>query len=78
MRVGVGLPSTVPGADGALIIEWARRADAGPFSSLGVLDRLVYDSYDPLTALAAANEVNTILAAGRADLCIIAVSLLNE
>ncbi len=57
MRVGVGLPSTVPGADGALIIEWARRADAGPFSSLGVLDRLVYDSYDPLTALAAASAV---------------------
>ncbi len=57
MRVGVGLPSTVPGANGALVIEWARRADAGPFSSLGVLDRLVYDSYDPLTALAAAAAV---------------------
>jgi len=57
MRVGVGLPSTVPGANGALVIEWARRADAGPFSSLGVLDRLVYDSYDPLTTLAAAAAV---------------------
>jgi alkanesulfonate monooxygenase SsuD/methylene tetrahydromethanopterin reductase-like flavin-dependent oxidoreductase (luciferase family) len=57
MRVGVGLPSTVPGADGALIVEWARRADAGPFSSLGVLDRLVFDSYGPLTALAAAAAV---------------------
>ena len=57
MRVGVGLPSTVPGANGALVIEWARRADAGLFSSLGVLDRLVYDSYDPLTALAAAAAV---------------------
>ncbi|HUS13874.1 MAG TPA: LLM class flavin-dependent oxidoreductase [Chloroflexia bacterium] len=57
MRVGVGLPTTVPGADGALVIEWARRADAGPFGSLGVLDRLVYDSYEPLTALAAAAAV---------------------
>ena len=57
MRVGIGLPSTLPGADGTLVIEWARRADAGPFSSLGVLDRLVYDSYDPLTALAAAAAV---------------------
>src|SRR5205809_5370540 len=57
MRVVVGLPSTVPGANGALVIEWARRADAGPFSSLGVLDRLVYDSYDPLTTLAAAAAV---------------------
>jgi alkanesulfonate monooxygenase SsuD/methylene tetrahydromethanopterin reductase-like flavin-dependent oxidoreductase (luciferase family) len=51
MQVGVGLPSTVPGAQGQLIIEWACRADEGPFSSLGVLDRLAYDSYDPLITL---------------------------
>jgi alkanesulfonate monooxygenase SsuD/methylene tetrahydromethanopterin reductase-like flavin-dependent oxidoreductase (luciferase family) len=57
MNVGVGLPSTTPGADGELLIEWARRADAGPFSSLAVLDRLVYDSYDPFAALAAAAAV---------------------
>ncbi len=57
MRIGVGLPSTVPGADGQLVIEWARRADEGPFSSLGVLDRLVYDSFEPLTALATAAAV---------------------
>jgi alkanesulfonate monooxygenase SsuD/methylene tetrahydromethanopterin reductase-like flavin-dependent oxidoreductase (luciferase family) len=53
MQVGVGLPSTVPGAHGQLVIEWACRADEGPFSSLGVLDRLVYDSFDPLITLAA-------------------------
>jgi alkanesulfonate monooxygenase SsuD/methylene tetrahydromethanopterin reductase-like flavin-dependent oxidoreductase (luciferase family) len=53
MQVGVGLPSTVPGAQGRLITEWACKADEGPFSSLGVLDRLVYDSYDPLITLAA-------------------------
>jgi alkanesulfonate monooxygenase SsuD/methylene tetrahydromethanopterin reductase-like flavin-dependent oxidoreductase (luciferase family) len=57
MRVGVGLPSTVPGVEGQLIISWARRADEGPFSSLGVLDRIVYDSYEPLTSLAAAAAV---------------------
>jgi alkanesulfonate monooxygenase SsuD/methylene tetrahydromethanopterin reductase-like flavin-dependent oxidoreductase (luciferase family) len=51
MQVGVGLPSTIPGTQGQLIIEWACRADEGPFSSLGVLDRLVYDSYDPLITL---------------------------
>lgn len=54
MRVGVGLPNGIPGTPGQLIIEWARRADEGPFSSLGVVDRLVYDSYGPLTTLAAA------------------------
>ncbi len=52
MQVGVGLPGTIPGVQGQLIIEWACRADDGPFSSLAVLDRLVYDSYDPLIALA--------------------------
>src|SRR5436190_2409777 len=51
MQVGVGLPCTIPGAQQQLIIEWACRADEGPFSSLGVLDRLVYDSYDPLMTL---------------------------
>lgn len=57
MRVGVGLPNGVPGASGRLVIEWSTRADAGPFSSLGAIDRLVYDSYDPLTTLAAAAAI---------------------
>ena len=57
MQVGVGLPNTVPGTPGSLMLDWARRADAGPFTSLGVLDRVVYDSYEPMTALAAAAGV---------------------
>jgi alkanesulfonate monooxygenase SsuD/methylene tetrahydromethanopterin reductase-like flavin-dependent oxidoreductase (luciferase family) len=54
MNVGVGLPTTTPGADGALVLEWARRADSGPFSSVAVLDRVAYDNLEPFTALAAA------------------------
>ena len=54
MKVGIGLPGNVPGTKGDFILEWARRADAGPFSSLGVIDRLVYDNYEPLITLAAA------------------------
>src|SRR5438034_2316311 len=57
MRVGVGLPTGIAGTDGQLVIEWARRADAGPFSSLGVIVRLVYGNYEPLTVLAAAAAV---------------------
>ena len=57
MDVGIGLPNTIPGAHGRLVVEWARRADAGPFSTLGVLDRLAYDSIDPFAALAAAAGV---------------------
>jgi alkanesulfonate monooxygenase SsuD/methylene tetrahydromethanopterin reductase-like flavin-dependent oxidoreductase (luciferase family) len=54
MNVGVGLPSTTPGATGELLLEWARRADGGPFSSVAVLDRLVYDSFEPFAVLSAA------------------------
>jgi alkanesulfonate monooxygenase SsuD/methylene tetrahydromethanopterin reductase-like flavin-dependent oxidoreductase (luciferase family) len=36
---------------------WAREADQGPFAALGVLDRVVYDNYEPMTALAAAAAV---------------------
>lgn len=57
MNVGIGLPTTTPGTTGALLIEWARKADAGPFSTLGVLDRVAYPSYDPFLALAAAAAV---------------------
>jgi alkanesulfonate monooxygenase SsuD/methylene tetrahydromethanopterin reductase-like flavin-dependent oxidoreductase (luciferase family) len=57
MRVGVGLPNTVAGATGALVLDWARRADDGPFSSLGVLDRVAYESFDPIVVLASAASV---------------------
>jgi alkanesulfonate monooxygenase SsuD/methylene tetrahydromethanopterin reductase-like flavin-dependent oxidoreductase (luciferase family) len=57
MNIGVGLPTTTPGADGGLVVEWAQRADAGPFSSLAVLDRVAYESLEPFTALAAAAGV---------------------
>jgi alkanesulfonate monooxygenase SsuD/methylene tetrahydromethanopterin reductase-like flavin-dependent oxidoreductase (luciferase family) len=59
MNVGVGLPTTTPGATGELLLDWARRADDGPFSSLGVLDRVVYDSIEPFAALAAAAGVTS-------------------
>src|SRR5216684_8645089 len=59
MRVGVGLPSGIAGASSQLILEWAKRADEGPFSSLGVIDRLAYDSFEPLTTLATAAAVTS-------------------
>lgn len=57
MDVAIGLPNAVPGASGAQLVEWARRADARGFSSLGTIDRIVYENYEPLTALAAAAAV---------------------
>ena len=57
MEVGIGLPAVIPGVNGRSIVEWARKADAGPFSSVSVQDRLVYPNFDPMITLAAAAAV---------------------
>ena len=57
MQVAIGLPATIPGVEGTQVVEWARRAEQRGFSSLGVIDRIVYDNYEPLIALAAAAAV---------------------
>ena len=59
MKIGIGLPGNVPGVKGDFILEWAQRADAGPFSTLGTIDRLVYQNYEPFIMLAAAAAVTT-------------------
>ncbi len=53
MKIGIGLPATIPGTEGTRILDWAKKADKGPFSSLGILDRLVYPNYEALITLAA-------------------------
>lgn len=45
--------------DRDLVLDWARRADAGPFASLGVIDRLVYDCWEPMASLAACAALTT-------------------
>jgi alkanesulfonate monooxygenase SsuD/methylene tetrahydromethanopterin reductase-like flavin-dependent oxidoreductase (luciferase family) len=54
MRIGIGLPAAVPGVDATTIGAWASDAERVGFASVGVIDRLVYDNLEPLTALAAA------------------------
>jgi alkanesulfonate monooxygenase SsuD/methylene tetrahydromethanopterin reductase-like flavin-dependent oxidoreductase (luciferase family) len=54
MRIALGLPSRVPSASGELMLEWATRADRGPFSSLVVTDRVVSQALEPLSVLAMA------------------------
>jgi alkanesulfonate monooxygenase SsuD/methylene tetrahydromethanopterin reductase-like flavin-dependent oxidoreductase (luciferase family) len=55
--VGIGLPNAVSGVGREGIVDWARRAEAAGFSSLGTIDRLLYPSYESLIALAAAAAV---------------------
>jgi alkanesulfonate monooxygenase SsuD/methylene tetrahydromethanopterin reductase-like flavin-dependent oxidoreductase (luciferase family) len=57
MDVGIGLPNAVPGTTGEQLVEWAKRAEARGFSTLGTIDRLTYGNYEPLVALAAAAAV---------------------
>lgn len=59
MLIGLGIPANVPGTPPAALLEWARRADAGPFSTVATIDRIAYDSYEPLAVLAAAAAVTT-------------------
>jgi alkanesulfonate monooxygenase SsuD/methylene tetrahydromethanopterin reductase-like flavin-dependent oxidoreductase (luciferase family) len=54
MQIGIGFPAWIPQVSGSFLIDWARAADAGPFSSLGLIDRMVYANYEPLIALAGA------------------------
>jgi alkanesulfonate monooxygenase SsuD/methylene tetrahydromethanopterin reductase-like flavin-dependent oxidoreductase (luciferase family) len=57
MKIGIALPTTIPGVRGDEVVEWARRAEAAGFSSLGTLDRIVYANYEPLVAFGAAAAV---------------------
>jgi alkanesulfonate monooxygenase SsuD/methylene tetrahydromethanopterin reductase-like flavin-dependent oxidoreductase (luciferase family) len=56
-RIGLGLPAAIPDAPGRATVEWASLAEDLGFPSLAVIDRLVYDNYDPFVALSAAAAV---------------------
>lgn len=59
MQIGVALPTGIPQVAAERIVPWARQVEDGPFASIAVLDRLVYDSYEPLVALSAAAAVTS-------------------
>jgi alkanesulfonate monooxygenase SsuD/methylene tetrahydromethanopterin reductase-like flavin-dependent oxidoreductase (luciferase family) len=59
MDVGIGLPNTVPDAEGSLFTEWSRRAEERGFSTLSTIGRVAYPGLDELTALAAAAAVTS-------------------
>jgi alkanesulfonate monooxygenase SsuD/methylene tetrahydromethanopterin reductase-like flavin-dependent oxidoreductase (luciferase family) len=57
MKIGIGLPSTVPGTQGDDMRTWAIRAETAGFSTLGTIDRLVYANHESLIALSYAAAV---------------------
>ena len=54
MKIGIGLPASIPNTPGKLIVDWAKQAERQNFSSLGLIDRIVYPNYEALTTLAVA------------------------
>lgn len=57
MRIGVGLPNTVPGTPGPRLAEWSERAEALGFDTLATIGRLVFPTYEELQALTVAAAV---------------------
>jgi alkanesulfonate monooxygenase SsuD/methylene tetrahydromethanopterin reductase-like flavin-dependent oxidoreductase (luciferase family) len=57
MKIGIGLPNTIPETPGSLLLDWARRAEERGFTSLATIDRVAYPSYESLVALTAAAAV---------------------
>jgi alkanesulfonate monooxygenase SsuD/methylene tetrahydromethanopterin reductase-like flavin-dependent oxidoreductase (luciferase family) len=55
--IGIGIPNSVRGATGPQLLDWARRAEAAGFSSLGTIGRVAYPTYEELTVLTAAGVV---------------------
>jgi alkanesulfonate monooxygenase SsuD/methylene tetrahydromethanopterin reductase-like flavin-dependent oxidoreductase (luciferase family) len=62
VKVGIGLPTTIPGVGARQVLDWSRTADAAGFSSLATLDRIVYPNLEPLVALGAAAAVTERIA----------------
>ena len=40
MRIGIGIPNTMPGVSGPVLMAWAQRAEARGFSTLATIDRI--------------------------------------
>ena len=59
MRVGLTLPTMMPGLDRDALLAWARRSDARPFATLAAGERIAFPNPDLLVAMGAAAAVTT-------------------
>jgi alkanesulfonate monooxygenase SsuD/methylene tetrahydromethanopterin reductase-like flavin-dependent oxidoreductase (luciferase family) len=57
MQIGIGLPNAVAGTTRDQLTDWARAAEEAGFSTLGTIDRIVFDSHEPIVALSAVAAV---------------------
>ncbi|MBX3026394.1 LLM class flavin-dependent oxidoreductase [bacterium] len=54
MRIGMNLPVMVPGLDRRTVLEWCRRIDAGPFSTLAAGERITFPNPEIMVTLSVA------------------------
>ena len=57
MRIGLSLPTMLPGLDGATVLEWCRRIEADGYDTLGFGERIAYHNLELFTVLSAAAAV---------------------
>jgi alkanesulfonate monooxygenase SsuD/methylene tetrahydromethanopterin reductase-like flavin-dependent oxidoreductase (luciferase family) len=57
MKIGLTLPSMVAGLTRGSVLDWCRRIDAGPFSSLACGERITYPNQEIMVTMAAAAAV---------------------
>jgi alkanesulfonate monooxygenase SsuD/methylene tetrahydromethanopterin reductase-like flavin-dependent oxidoreductase (luciferase family) len=57
MKLGMNLPIMVPGLTRDLIIDWCSRIDKGPYSSLGIGERINFPNPEAIVTMAAAATV---------------------
>lgn len=68
MQIALGMPSTASKAGGVPVKDFARIADQGGLHSMWLIDRIAYDTLDPLTTLATAAAVTERIRLGTAIL----------
>jgi alkanesulfonate monooxygenase SsuD/methylene tetrahydromethanopterin reductase-like flavin-dependent oxidoreductase (luciferase family) len=59
MEIGIGLPGREQPGQSDHVLDWARRAESGGFSSLAIGDRVVAPAHEALVTLAAAAGVTS-------------------
>jgi len=57
MKIGMNIPVMVPGLTRDLVLEWCRRTEAGPFSSISAGERIAFPNPEVMVTLSAAAAV---------------------
>jgi alkanesulfonate monooxygenase SsuD/methylene tetrahydromethanopterin reductase-like flavin-dependent oxidoreductase (luciferase family) len=59
MRIGLTLPTMMPGFDRTSLLGWCRRIDAGPFATLAAGERITFPNTEIMVSMAAAAALTT-------------------